>query len=177
MRTGYSHERLVALAENAAFLILALALSFIESLIPPAAAVPGAKLGLANLAVLLCVHRNGLGAGAAVSAARVILAALLFGSVSSMAFSLGGAVSSLCVLALMRPFYGRSFSYIGISVACAAAHNAGQILIAALWMHESAVLFYLPLLFLTAVIFGTVTGILANTVAAHLPPKGKRSLL
>jgi len=179
MRTGYSHEKIAVLAENAAFLVLALALSFVESLIPfnLLIPVPGAKLGLANLAVLLAVHRSGFLSGASVSLTRVVLASFLFGSVSSLAFSLSGACLSLVLLLVLRPLYGRGCSWIGISVACAAAHNFGQILTAAVWMHESAVLLYLPVLLLTAVLFGTITGMLANLVSAHLPARGKRSTL
>jgi heptaprenyl diphosphate synthase len=177
MRTGYSHEKLAALAENASFLVLALALSYVEALIPLSLLIPipGVKLGLANLAVLLAVYRNGFFSGAAVSLARVILSAVLFGSVSSLAFSLGGALLSLLMLALLRPLYGRFCSWIGISAACAAAHNGGQILVAAFWMHDSAVFLYLPVLFAAAAVTGTLTGVMANLAVSHLPPKEKRS--
>lgn len=176
MRTGSSHDRLVALAENAAFLILALALSFLESLIPLPLPLPGVKLGLSHLAVMLAARRNGLIAGVAVSAGRALLSAMLFGSVSSLAFSLGGAAASLLSLACLLPLYGRRLSWIGISASGAAAHVVGQLAVAALWMHESAVLSFLPVLLLAAALSGTLTGILANMLSAYLPPKEKRSV-
>lgn len=176
MRTGSSHERLHALAECAALLIIALALSYLEAVLPLTAAipVPGAKLGLANLAVLIAAHRRGIFPAATVSLSRVILSAMLFGSVSSMAFSLSGAVCSLLVLGILFPLRGRIFSYIGLSVACAAAHSAGQIGCAVLWMHEGALLSYLPVLLIISVFSGAVVGVGANVLAERLPRPGTK---
>ena len=171
MRTGFSHKRLHALAECASLLIIALALSYLEAILPLNAAipVPGVKLGLANLAVLVTAHRHGVPAAAAVSVSRVILSSLLFGSVSSMVFSLSGTLCSMLTLAILFPFRGRVFSYIGLSAACAAAHSTGQILCAVLWMHENALFGYLPVLLILAVLSGTLTGAGANLLADRLP--------
>lgn len=179
MQTGFFRKKSMVLAENAAYLVLALALSFVEAQVPLTLLVPipGAKLGLANLAVLLAVYRCGFLSGAAVSVTRVMLSSLLFGSPSSLVFSLSGALLSLEMLALLLPLYSRFLSWIGISAACAAAHNVGQILAAAVWMHESAVFWYLPVLLLTAVLFGTVTGAAANLISIHLPARGRRRSL
>ncbi len=171
MRTGSSHKHLHILAECASLLIIAMALSYLEAVLPLQAVipVPGIKLGLANLAILIAAHRRGVPAAAAVSVCRVILSALLFGSVSSLAFSLSGALGSLLVLTVLFPLRGRFFSYIGLSAACAAAHSAGQILCAVLWMHEGALFGYLPVLLFIAVCTGTLTGALANLLAERLP--------
>ena len=171
MRTGSSHKHLQSLAECAALLIIAMALSYLEAVLPLQMLIPlpGVKLGLANLAILVCAHRRGIPAAASVSVCRVILSALLFGSVSSLAFSLSGALCSLVILALLFPLRGRIFSYIGLSAACAAAHGTGQIFCAVLWMHENALLGYLPVLLLVGVCTGCITGVLANLLAERLP--------
>jgi len=135
--------------------------------------VPGVKIGLANIAVMLAACRIGMGGASAVSLGRVVLSAILFGSVSSLAFSLSGAVLSLAVLALLGRYVGEKFSFIGLSVLCAAAHNLGQLLCAALWMHEMAVLSYLPVLLVFAAVFGAVCGLAVNLLASCLPEKGK----
>lgn len=170
MQISYSHKKLIRLAENAALLIGALALSYIEAILPLTAVIlpPGVKLGLANLCVILAAGKNGLYDAAAVSLARVMLSAILFGSVSSLAFSFGGALCSLLILALARPLVGRVCSWIGVSVLCAAAHNVGQIAVASFWLHTGAVFVYLPILLLFAVFFGGVIGALANAVFTRL---------
>jgi heptaprenyl diphosphate synthase len=86
-----------------------------------------------------------------------------------MAFSLSGALCSLLVLASLLPLRGRWLSYIGLSAACAAAHSAGQILCAVLWMHESSLFGYLPILLLISLFTGTLTGTGANLLAERLP--------
>ena len=77
---------------------LALILSFIESQIPAFVAVPGVKLGLANIAVVFALYKLGEGEAAIISAIRVILLAILFGSFTSFLFSLSGAAVSFILM-------------------------------------------------------------------------------
>ncbi len=170
-----SRNRVRRLCEDAAFLCAALMLSYVEALFPLSLIVPlpGAKIGLANLAVMLACHRRSFADAAAVSVSRVLLSAILFGSVSSLAFSLSGAICSLAVLAIAYRLYPRALSFIGVSVLCAAAHNIGQIVCAVFWLSSAAVFSYLPLLLLFAVLFGTLSGALANLIAARILKTGK----
>lgn len=170
-RMSFSHDRLLRLAEDAALLIAALMLSYLEAVFPLGAIlpIPGAKLGLANLAVMAAYHRRSLADAAVVSFSRVLLSAALFGSISSFAFSLTGAVFSLAVLAVVRRFFSRFVSWVGTSVLAAAAHNVGQLLCAVLWMHSWAVFTYLPVLLLLAALFGAVSGGVMNVLAARIP--------
>ena len=62
---------------------LAMILSFIESQIPAFVAIPGMKIGLANIAVVFALYTLGFRDALAVSLIRVVLSALLFGSVVS----------------------------------------------------------------------------------------------
>ncbi len=171
-----SRDRTVRLMEDAALLCAALMLSYVEAVFPLTAVIPlpGAKCGLANLSVMLAYHRHSLADAAAVSFARVLLSAMLFGSVSSLAFSLSGAVLSLAVLGLYRAVFARFMSFIGLSVLSAAAHNLGQILCAVVWMHTLSVLSYLPVLLLLSVIFGTVSGVLMNLAVRRVPSAAVR---
>ena len=58
----------------------ALLLSYVESLFVLAPGIPGIKLGLANLAVVLCLYRYGWREAAALNLVRILLSSLLFGS-------------------------------------------------------------------------------------------------
>ena len=74
---------------------LALILSYVESLIPAFVAVPGVKMGLANIVVVFALYTLGPGEAAIVSIIRVLLSSLLFGSILSLSYSAAGAVISL----------------------------------------------------------------------------------
>ena len=109
----------------------ALALSYVELLLPPLiAGLPGIKMGLPNIIIIFCLYRLGGREAALVSGLRLVLSALLFGSAVTFIYSLAGAVLSLFLMLLLR----RSgiFSPIGVSIAGGVAHNAGQVLVAKL---------------------------------------------
>lgn len=148
-------------------LAAAMVLSYVEYLVPISTAVPGIKIGLANLVVIFLLYRLGLPAAAAVSLTRVVLSNLLFGSLPGMAYSLAGAVLSLSVMALFRRI--RFFSEVGVSVLGAVFHNLGQILVACFMMEQAAVFYYLPVLCLTGTVAGIVIGILAAVLVRKVP--------
>ena len=139
------------------FTLVALGLSYLEGLIPPLTSIPGIKLGLANLAVIFALYKFGAKSAFVVSLMRVFISFLLFGSVLSLAYSFSGALFSLTVMAIMKK--SGKFSEIGVSVAGATAHNIAQILVAVLIFSVSEILYYLPVLMISAVISGIFIGI------------------
>ncbi len=161
MKNLSSDNVVVRLAGNAAFLSLALVLSFVESFLPAAVLpLPGFKIGLANLAILAAFYRSGcLADTAVISLCRCLVTFLLFGHPTSLLFSLCGGALVIVTLGRLRRV--RGFSFIGISVLCATAHNLGQ-LAAAVLLTGWAVLAYLPALFAASAFYGTVNGILLN---------------
>lgn len=165
-----SDRRVVCAAENAAFLSVALILSFVESFLPSAVLpLPGFKIGLANLAILSAFYRTRSGANAAViSFCRCLITFLLFGNVTSLLFSLCGGALVIVMLCLAGRLPGLSF--IGVSVLCAAAHNLGQ-LAAALFLTGTAVLAYTPVLFAAAAFYGSINGILLNMMPEFITKK------
>lgn len=165
MKILSSDKRVRRLAEDSALVCAALLLSFVEAVIPIAVLpIPGFKLGLANIAVLLTAYRCSVTDAAVVSLARILLTFLFFGSPTSLIFSLSGGILVICVLLLLKlTKTAPKFSFIGISVLCAAAHNLGQ-LTAALALTGTAVLSYLPALAAASLIYGTLTGIILNSL-------------
>ena len=153
------------LARDALLLSAALILSYLESFIPMPKAIPGMKLGLANIAVILCGYLVSLADAGAVSALRIIISSLLFGSTASLWFSLAGGFMAFVTLALLLAAPARkAVSPVGVSVACAAAHNIGQISAACVIFGSTGIFRYLPLLLIFAVLFGLVTGAAAERV-------------
>ena len=170
MKLPASDRRVMRVAENAAFLSLALILSFVESLLPAAVLpFPGCKVGLANLAILAVFYRtHRLSDTAVVSFSRCLITFFLFGNVTSLLFSLCGGAMVLGTLFLLKRVRGLSF--VGISVLCAAAHNLGQ-LTAAVWLTGTAVLAYTPVLFAAAAFYGSINGILLNRMPEFITKK------
>lgn len=157
-----SDKRVRRLAWDASLLGFALMLSFVEAILPLAAwlPLPGFKLGLSNMGVLLAAYALSLRDAAAVSVGKVFLTALLFGNGLSLFFSASGAFFVLVALLLLRRT-GR-FSFLGISVLCAVSHNGGQLAAALLWMDSTAPLSYAPVLLLASLVTGSLTGLLLN---------------
>lgn len=156
-------KRLVLLAMLTA---VAMILSYVESLLP-SVGIPGVKMGLANIAVIFALFRFGWKEAAALSLVRVVLVSLLFGSVGAMLYSLAGAVLSLAVMALLRRI--DRFSTVGISVAGGVAHNAGQILMAMLILQTKQLLGYLPVLAVSGIAGGVLTGLAAALLICRIP--------
>ena len=156
-------KRLVLLAMLTA---VAMILSYVESLLP-SVGIPGVKMGLANIDVIFALFRFGWKEAAALSLVRVVLVSLLFGSVGAMLYSLAGAVLSLAVMALLRRI--DRFSTVGISVAGGVAHNAGQILMAMLILQTKQLLGYLPVLAVSGIAGGVLTGLAAALLIRRIP--------
>lgn len=138
---------------------IAMALSFLESQIPAFVAVPGVKVGLANIAIFFILYRFGFKEAAAVSGVRVVLMGLLFGNFVSMLYSIAGAVLSLAVMVLFKKL--SFFGEVGVSVLGGITHNVAQIGMACILLRSDAIIYYLPVLLLSGIVAGIVVGIAA----------------
>lgn len=146
----------------------ALILSFVESRIPAFVAIPGIKVGLANIAVIFTLYKFGIKEAAAVSAVRVLLVSMLFGSPISLIYSLTGAVLSLSVMFVLKKL--TPLSEITLSVAGGVTHNIGQIGAASVMLGTNVVIYYLPFLLLSGTIAGVVVGIAAGLLIKKVKP-------
>ena len=148
---------------------VAMMLSYIEALLPPVySAVPGIKLGLANIAVIFALYSVDPKSAALISLVRVALSALLFGSVMSFIYSFSGAVLSLAVMILLKK--SALFSAVGVSVAGAVMHNVGQVLCAVIILGTAEIGYYLILLSVSAVVSGVLVGLVSALLIKKLKP-------
>ena len=145
---------------------LAMILSYVESLIPAFVAVPGVKVGLANIVVIFALYTLGPVEALTVSLLRVILSSFLFGSILSLLYSLSGALLSLGGMIVMKKL--KIFSTLVVSVTGGVLHNVGQILVACLVLETDVLLYYLPVLILSGVVTGAVIGIIGSLVIKRL---------
>lgn len=153
-------------ARYALLIALAMVLSWLESLVPITAAVPGMKLGLTNLVVLFALYRMNVMDAAAVSLIRVLLVSFTFGNAYAFAYSLAGAILSLLVMLALKKT--GKFSTIGVSIAGGVGHNLGQIIVAALVLETEKIFFYLPVLMVSGIAAGICIGILGGIIVDRL---------
>ncbi len=144
------------------FTAVALVFSYIETFIKIDFAVPGIKIGLANIVTIIVLHSFGLRDAAIVSALRIFLSSLLFGNLMVMVYSLAGAALSILLMWLVSKI--KFFSVTGISILGGVGHNMGQLLAAWLIIENQNVLIYAPVLVISGTIAGILTGIAASLV-------------
>lgn len=142
----------------ALFASLALLLSYVEMLLPPIfTAVPGVKMGLPNIIIILILYRFGIKEAVVVSCVRLAIVTMLFGNVTMFWYSLAGAVLSLAVMGILKKL--DFMSTVGVSVAGAIMHNVGQVLVAILLMHTTEIGYYMIVLSVTGTIAGIFIGL------------------
>ena len=145
-----------------------LVLSIIESTLPPLLPVPGAKLGLANIAAVLALYLFGPGMALEVTLLRCLVGGLLRGSVVGLFLSLSGGLASTLVMIILFLLADRLLSVVGVSVAGALTHNAVQLAAAYLLVQNAALFYYLPYLILVSVPTGLFVGFASRRVALSL---------
>ncbi|GAU77353.1 Gx transporter family protein [Fusibacter sp. 3D3] len=143
-------------------------LGYIEKMLPIPFIVPGAKLGLANIVTLTAVYFLNFRASAAVVLLRVLLTAVTFGSISSFLYSLSGGVLSLMAMAGLLKVFKNEMSLISVSIIGSISHNVGQLMVAALIIHNVLILTYLPFLLIVAVPTGIFVGLVAKALIQYL---------
>lgn len=141
------------------FAAAAIILGYVETLLPVFMGVPGIKLGLANLAVVVLLYLYGAKEAALVSAVRIVVIGFLFGNLFSIVYSLAGASLSLLVMVCLKRAGG--FSIIGVSAAGGVSHNLGQLLAAMMLVDNFSLFYYFPVLMAAGVITGLLIGILS----------------
>ena len=164
------HNKVKDIAFFGMCISLALALAYVEMLMPPLfASVPGIKMGLPNIILIFLLYRRGLVPAITVSLLRMVLVTLLFGNTMAFLYSLAGGVLSMAVMALLKRL--NFLSTTGVSVAGAVTHNVGQILVA-MWLLNTAELgYYLIVLAVTGTIAGLLIGLCGSLLIRRIPTK------
>ena len=142
----------------------AIVIAILESFIP-SIGIPGVKLGLANIIILVTLYELGIWEAASINLLRVLVVSLVRGTFLSMGFlmSLTGCVMSLGIMILFYLLL-KWFSIVGVSVMGAIFHVTGQILIAMLYLGTAYIVLYLPIIAISAIITGVFVGIVARLI-------------
>ena len=153
-------------AELGFFLAVALILSYVESLIPITFGIPGIKLGLSNLIVVLLLFGQRYGAKEAllVNGMRIVLSGFMFSNLYAILYALAGAFFSYVAMLIGKRL--RCFSVIGVSVLGGVFHNIGQAVVAMIVVETFAVSYYIPFL----IVAGTITGAFLGLIVMEIIP-------
>lgn len=148
------------------FAALALIFSYVESLIPINLGIPGAKLGLANLIVVITLYKRGIKEAYVLSVVRVMLAGFIFGNLFGILYSLAGGLLSLTAMVVLKRM--DKFSIIGISMAGGVFHNVGQLVLAGIIVESTSLIYYMPALLIVGLLTGFVIGLISSEVIKRI---------
>ncbi|MBP3488015.1 MAG: Gx transporter family protein [Roseburia sp.] len=148
------------------FLALALICSYVESLIPFYFGIPGVKLGLTNIVVVLMLYCVGTKEALAISVLRIVLAGFLFGNMFSILYSLAGGLLSFLIMVLLKRT--GKLGVLPISVSGGVFHNVGQLVVAAAVVENYNIFYYMPVLLVAGIITGFLIGVAAQEMILRI---------
>ncbi len=160
-------DRTKRLALSSMFAALALIFSYIEAILPFSVGIPGVKLGIANLVVIIALYEMGLRYALTINVIRIFVAGLLFNGLFGAVYSLAGGLLSLLIMWLLKKT--GLFSMIGVSMAGGVAHNMGQLLIASAIVSDLRMFLYFPVLMFSGIASGIAIGFVSCVIDKKLP--------
>ena len=155
------------LALSAMLAALALIFSYVEALIPIPVPVPGIKLGIANLVIVMAIYKLGFRYAFTINCVRIVIAGLLFSGVFGMFYSFAGGILSILIMYLL--YKTGWFSMVGVSMAGGVAHNLGQLITACLIVSNVRLMSYFSILLFSGLFSGIAVGVLATLIYRRLP--------
>lgn len=164
---------------NIAVLAMFAALSFgiyaLETLIPNPIPIPGIKLGLSNIIVLVVLNRYGCKEASLVLVVRLLLSMLLFGTLLSLLYSAVGGILCLGVETVLDKLFKKKYIFITAAFG-ALFHNIGQLIVAFIITRSPGMLIYVPYLVIAGIITGFLTGLCAFLVIKKLPKSDQHTI-
>lgn len=145
---------------------LAMIFSYIEAILPFSVSIPGVKLGIANLVIVIALYRLDFKFALIINVIRIFIVGFLFTGAFGILYSLAGGMLSLVVMLLVKK--AKVFSVVGVSLAGGVAHNLGQLITAALIVTNAKIFLYFPILIFSGLFSGIAIGIVAGLVLERL---------
>ena len=154
---------------NALLLTVALVLSWLEAQFPMIIPVPGIKLGLANIVTLFALYASTKTDAFLILLLRIALLGVFSAQPVTFVYSLSGGLLSFAALVITRKHTDDSQIWI-CSIMSAMFHNIGQITAACLILKTASILIYLPVLLLSGILSGLLTGLTAQEAIKRIRP-------
>lgn len=148
----------------AMFLALIAVLSIFESMLPPFPMLPpGVKIGLANVVTMFALFFVGKKEAFTLNIAKAVFVGVTRGFAAGV-LSFSGGILSILVLILLFSVFKEKISYLALSICGAIAHNIGQLAAVSVMMDNYYTLYYVPVLLISGIIMGSITGVLLKTL-------------
>ncbi len=153
---------------------LAMVFSYLESLVSIPGLLPGMRLGLSNLVTMYCLFFLGKSSGYTMAVLKAGFVVLTRGAVAG-ALSLSGGLLSVTAIVLLDYLSKHSLHYVTLSVVGAVFHNIGQLVVAR-FLTSVFLYYYIPVLLLTGLAVGIMTGKLFIWIIPYLPERYRTKL-
>lgn len=160
-------RKITILAALSAFAII---LGYVETLIPLNFGIPGIKLGLANLVIVIMLFADRFSFGfrdtLIVNLIRIFIVGIMFSNVYGIIYSLCGGLVSLLVMYLLKRT--GAVSVLGVSIIGGVMHNLAQLIVAMIVVEQLKVIYYAPVLLLSGSICGAVIGVAGGILSSRI---------
>ena len=162
------NQKVKRLALMGLLFALAMALSFLESLLPALPMLPpGIRLGLSNIITMYALFVLGPVSGYTIAVLKSLFVLFTRGAVAAAMSAAGGIVSVTAMLLLSR-LPGVKKQYLLLSIFGGAAHNLGQLVAARFIISNPYVWYYLPVLLVAGIVMGAITGMALRVILPYL---------
>ena len=145
-------------------LAIIMVLGILEHMIPPLPLMPpSVKLGLSNIVTMYCVFFVGKKEAVLLAVLKSCFVFLIRGAMAG-GLSLCGGLLSLAVILLLDRTFKQKISYTILSISGAISHNIGQLLAVSVILNSNFIFYYLPVLLVSGIVMGIITGTLLKVV-------------
>lgn len=148
---------------------VAFVLSWVEMQIPYFFVIPGIKLGLSNLAVIVAMYELSALDAFSLNVVRILLVSITFGSMAALPYAMAGGMLSFIVMLFFKKWAKSSLLF--VSVMGGISHNIGQVIVAMIVLENVKIAGYLPYLWISGIIAGIIIGIISEYIIKRLPKK------
>lgn len=138
---------------------LSIICGYIESLFPIITSIPGIKLGISNAIILFALYRLDKTSAFFIMLVKVSVSSILFSGFSVFIYSFAGGILSFLAMCILKKL---QFSVVTVSMLGAVCHNIGQLFAASVMLKSFSVFYYLPVLLISGLVLGFLTGVLCK---------------
>ena len=150
------------------FLSIAIVLSVFESFIPISFVLPGVKLGLTNIILVLLITKYSFKELLIFQVIKIVITTFILGVFSTFMFSLSGGLLALVLMFFAKKIFKSKITIYTVSMIGGIAHNVGQTLFAMWFLNAYELIFYIPALVVVGCITGFILGYIIEKLAIQL---------
>lgn len=154
------------LTNFALFISISIVLSIFEMMIPINFILPGVKLGLGNLLLVMLLDKYKFSELLVFQIIKISITTFILGLFSIYMFSLSGGIVALIMMFTVKKIFKSHVSTYTVSMCGAIGHNLGQILFAMYALKAPELIGYIPFL----VLFGSITGFILAYIIEKIEP-------